>query len=183
MSAIGKDAGRRMIVIDPCRTEVADLADLHLALRSGTDAFLMGALLAMIVARGGQDDAFLAERTTGWDEVRAEREKVPVDAWLAAADISREQAEMAVTMIIDAASMTVRADVGVQQSRNSTLNAYLEKLLFLVTGNFLNLVAMASIHSAGADVGSLAARLGRSCHRAGADRRASPRPMICPRRS
>ncbi len=33
--------------------------------------------------------------------------------------------------------MTVRADVGVQQSRNSTLNAYLEKLLFLVTGNFL----------------------------------------------
>ena len=137
MSAIGKDSNRRMIVIDPRRTEVADLADLHLALRPGTDAFLLGALLAMIVARGGQDDAFLATRTTGWDEVRAELEKVPVDAWLAAADISREQAEAAVSMIIEAASMTVRADVGVQQSRNSTLNAYLEKLLFLVTGNFL----------------------------------------------
>ena len=137
MSSIGKDPNRKMIVIDPRRTEVADLADLHLALRPGTDAFLMGALLAMIVARGGQDDAFLADRTTGWDEVRVELEKVPVDAWLAAADISREQAEMAVTMIVEAASMTVRADVGVQQSRNSTLNAYLEKLLFLVTGNFL----------------------------------------------
>lgn len=137
MSAIGKDANRRMIVIDPRRTEVADLAELHLALRPGTDAFLLGALLAMIVARGGQDDAFLATRTTGWDEVRAALEKVPVDAWLAAADISREQAEAAVSMIIEAASMTVRADVGVQQSRNSTLNAYFEKLLFLVTGNFL----------------------------------------------
>jgi anaerobic selenocysteine-containing dehydrogenase len=137
MSAIGKDSNRRMIVIDPRRTEVADLADLHLALRPGTDAFLLGALIAMIVARGGQDDAFLASRTTGWDEVRTEFAKVPVDAWLAAADISREQAEAAVCMIIDAASMTVRADVGVQQSRNSTLNAYLEKLLFLITGNFL----------------------------------------------
>ena len=137
VSAIGKDPGRRMIVIDPRRTEVADLADLHLALRPGTDAFLLGALLAMIVARGGQDAAFLANRTTGWDEVRAELERIPVDAWLAAADISREQAETAVSMIIDAASMTVRADVGVQQSRNSTLNAYLEKLLFLITGNFL----------------------------------------------
>lgn len=137
MSSIGKDPNRKMIVIDPRRTEVADLADVHLALRPGTDAFLMGALLAMIVARGGHDDAFLADRTTGWDEVRVELEKVPVDAWLAAADISREQAEMAVTMIVEAASMTVRADVGVQQSRNSTLNAYLEKLLFLVTGNFL----------------------------------------------
>lgn len=137
MSAIGKDASRRMIVIDPRRTEVADLADLHLALRPGTDAFLLGALIAMIVARGGQDDAFLAERTTGWEEVRSEFAKVPVEAWLEAADINREQAEAAVTMMIEAASMTVRADVGVQQSRNSTLNAYLEKLLFLVTGNFL----------------------------------------------
>ena len=137
MSAIGKDPNRRMIVIDPRRTEVADLAELHLAVRPGTDAFLLGALLAMIVARGGQDDAFLADRTTGWDEVRVALEKVPVDAWLAAADISREQAEAAVSMIIEAASMTVRVDVGVQQSRNSTLNAYLEKLLFLITGNFL----------------------------------------------
>src|SRR3546814_3147706 len=126
-----------MIVIDPRRTEAADLADLHLALRPGADAFLLGALLALIVARGGQDDAFLAARTTGWDEVRTELEKVPVDDWLAAAAIRREQAEIAVSMIIDAASMTVRVDVGVQQSRNSPLNAYLEKLLFLVTVNFL----------------------------------------------
>ena len=137
MSAIGKDPNRRMIVIDPRRTEVADLADLHLALRPGTDSYLLGALLAMIVARDGQDHVFLADRTTGWDEVRAALEAVPVDAWLDAADISREQAEQAVTMIIAARSMTVRVDVGVQQARNSTLNAYLEKLLFLVTGHFL----------------------------------------------
>lgn len=137
MSAIAKDPARRMIVIDPRRTEVADLADLHLALRPGTDAFLLGALLAMIVARRGYDDEFLAAHTTGWEQVRTELERVPVDAWLAAADIPREQAEVAADMIIEAASMTVRVDVGVQQSRNSTLNAYLEKLLFLITGNFL----------------------------------------------
>ena len=40
-------------------------------------------------------------------------------------------------MIIAASSMTVRVDVGVQQARNSTLNAWLEKLLYLITGNFL----------------------------------------------
>jgi anaerobic selenocysteine-containing dehydrogenase len=137
MIAIGKDAGRRMIVIDPRRTEVADLADIHLALRPGTDAFLLSALLALIVAKGGADAAFLAGRTNGWDEVKAQLERVPVDAWLAAADVPRAQAEAAADMIIAAQSMTVRADVGVQQSRNSTLNAWLEKLLFLVTGNFL----------------------------------------------
>lgn len=137
MSAIGKNSSRRMIVIDPRRTEVADLADIHLALRPGTDAFLLSALLAMIVAKGGADAEFLAARTNGWDEVKAQLEQVPIDDWLAAADIPRAQAEAAAEMIIAASSMTVRADVGVQQSRNSTLNAYLEKLLFLVTGNFL----------------------------------------------
>src|SRR5687767_1812441 len=35
---------RSMIVIDPRRTETADAADLHLALRPGTDAFLLGAM-------------------------------------------------------------------------------------------------------------------------------------------
>src|SRR3546814_20763009 len=113
-----------MIVIDPRRTEAADLADLHLALRPGTDAFLLGALLALIVARGGQDDAFLAARTTGWDDVRTELEEVPVDDWLAAADISREKAEIAVSMIIHAASMTVRVHLGVPNSRNSQLKKW-----------------------------------------------------------
>ena len=136
MSAIGKDPDRQMIVIDPRRTEVADLADLHLALRPGTDAYLLGAILALIVAKGGQDDAFLASRTTGWAEVRAALEAVPIEDWLRVAEIGREQAEKAAAMIIAASSMTVRVDVGVQQARNSTLNAYLEKLLFLVTGNF-----------------------------------------------
>lgn len=137
VTTIGKDPARHMIVIDPRRTEVADLADLHLALRPGTDAYLLGALLGIIVARGGQDEAFLAARTTGWPEVRAALAKIPVDAWLAAAEIDRAQADAAVDMILAAASMTVRVDVGIQQSRNSTLNAYLEKLLYLITGNFL----------------------------------------------
>jgi anaerobic selenocysteine-containing dehydrogenase len=62
--------------------------------------------------------------------------KVPVDDWIRAADVSRADVETAVSMILAAPSMTVRVDVGLQQARNSTLNSYLEKLLFLLTGNF-----------------------------------------------
>ena len=39
-------------------------------------------------------------------------------------------------MILAARSMVVRVELGIQQSRHSTLNSYLEKLLYLVTGNF-----------------------------------------------
>ena len=60
LNGLRKDAQRKLIVIDPRRTETAEAADLHISLRPGTDAFLMGALLAELQRRGGFDEAFLA---------------------------------------------------------------------------------------------------------------------------
>ena len=136
IKAIRKDGARRLLVIDPRRTEVAEDADLHLRPRPGTDAFLLGAILSLIVRRGGEARDFLAERTVGFDIVREALLKVPVDDWVRAADVAPADVDAAVDMILAAPSMTVRVDVGLQQARNSTLNSYLEKLLFLLTGNF-----------------------------------------------
>ena len=136
LGEIRKDPGRRLLVVDPRRTEVAEHADLHLRLRPGTDAYLLGAILALIVRRGGEDRAFIDTHTVGFEAVRDVLLDVPVDDWIAAADVPRAHVETAVDMILAASSMTVRVDVGLQQARNSTLNSYLEKLLFLLTGNF-----------------------------------------------
>lgn len=136
VNEIKKTPARRMIVIDPRRTEVADVADLHLALRPGTDAFLLSALLAIILQRGGEAAEFVAARTTGFEEVRDVLLAVPVDAWIAHAGVERVEVERAVDMILAATSMVVRVELGIQQSRHSTLNSYLEKLLYLLTGNF-----------------------------------------------
>ena len=46
LNQIRKDPGRKLIVVDPRRSETAEMADLHLAVRPGADAFLLGALLA-----------------------------------------------------------------------------------------------------------------------------------------
>jgi anaerobic selenocysteine-containing dehydrogenase len=67
VNEIKKAPGRRMIVIDPRRTEVADVADVHLALRPGTDAFLLAAILAIILKRGGEAAEFLSRHTVGWE--------------------------------------------------------------------------------------------------------------------
>ena len=40
------DAGAKLVVIDPRRTETADEADLHLAIKPGSDVALMNGLLA-----------------------------------------------------------------------------------------------------------------------------------------
>ncbi|MET8560896.1 molybdopterin-dependent oxidoreductase [Streptomyces flaveolus] len=136
MNAFRNDPERKMIVLDPRRTETAAIADLHLGLRPGTDAYLLGAILALIVERRGQDEAFLHAHTDGFDDVAAALRRIPVDDWIARAEVTRAAVERAVDMILAARAMTVRVELGVQQGRNSTLNSYLEKLLYLVTGHF-----------------------------------------------
>ena len=136
LNGLRKDPLRKLIVVDPRRTETADAADLHIALRPGTDAFLLGALLAELMRRNAFDEIFLAAHTVGADEVKAALATVPVARWLAAADVGADAFAQLVQMVIDAKAMVVRVELGIQQGMNSTLNSYLEKLLYLMTGHF-----------------------------------------------
>lgn len=136
LNGLRKDPTRTLVVVDPRRTETADAADLHIALRPGTDAFLLGALLAELMRRNAFDEAFLAAHAVGADEVKAALAAVPVAEWLAAADVGADDFSRLVQMVIDAKAMVVRVELGIQQGLNSTLNSYLEKLLYLLTGHF-----------------------------------------------
>ncbi|MEV7143827.1 molybdopterin oxidoreductase family protein [Streptomyces tauricus] len=66
-----KENGGTLIVIDPRRTRTAEQADLHLAPRPGTDLALALGLLHLVVAQGRTDEAYIRERTSGWEEARA----------------------------------------------------------------------------------------------------------------
>lgn len=60
-----------LIVIDPRRTELARLADVHLMLRPGTNVPLLNALAHCLIALDLVDHAFIAARTEGYDALRA----------------------------------------------------------------------------------------------------------------
>jgi assimilatory nitrate reductase catalytic subunit len=66
-----KENGGKLIVIDPRRTRTAEQADLHLAPRPGTDLALALGLLHLVVAEGRTDEAYIQERTSGWEDARA----------------------------------------------------------------------------------------------------------------
>ncbi len=133
---IAKDPARTLIVIDPRRTETAAMADIHLPVRPGTDAFLLAAILATLVREGGEDREFLDARTTGFEAVRAALLEVPVEAYAARAGVAVEDVVRVAQRIAAAKSASVRVDLGLQQSLHSTLNSYLEKLLSLLPGHF-----------------------------------------------
>ena len=60
-----------VIVADPRWTETADLADLHLPLRPGSDIALLNGMLHVLWREGRLDQAFIDAHTSGWDELRA----------------------------------------------------------------------------------------------------------------
>lgn len=87
-------AGGRLVVVDPRRTKVAEQADLHLALRPGTDVVLAWAVAAELERGGAVDRAFVARHVEGYEEFMAgARPWTPARAaavtGLAEADIGR----------------------------------------------------------------------------------------------
>ena len=62
-----KARGTRIVVIDPRRTASCDGADLHLALKPGSDVALFNRLLVTLSQGGAVDEAFIA-RTQGFDD-------------------------------------------------------------------------------------------------------------------
>jgi assimilatory nitrate reductase catalytic subunit len=62
--------GGHLIVVDPRRTDTAQLASLHLQITPGTDLALANGLLHLAIEHGLVDHAYVAERTRGFDDVR-----------------------------------------------------------------------------------------------------------------
>jgi assimilatory nitrate reductase catalytic subunit len=65
-----RENGGRLVVVDPRRTPTAAAADLHLQPVPGTDLALAHGIVHVLVAEGLVDAAFVAERTSGFDDVR-----------------------------------------------------------------------------------------------------------------
>lgn len=136
LRALQKTPGKTMVVIDPRRTETARMAHHHLQLRPGTDAFLLAAMLAIIVREDLHDRAFIAAHCTGFAAVEQALREVPVEDYVRRADVPLSEVERISREFARAKRACVRVDLGVQHTLHCTLNGYLEKLLYLVTGHF-----------------------------------------------
>ena len=63
--------GTRLIVVDPRKTELAAMADVHLQLKPGTNILMFNALAHAIIDEGLADADFIANRVTEFEEFRA----------------------------------------------------------------------------------------------------------------
>ena len=143
---IARDPERSLIVLDPVRTETADLADFHLRTRPGTDAWCLAALLGTIVQEDLVDHGFLDEHAHGETGVLAALARYTGERLRRGMRSGRAAHPRCRTTHRAAESVATFEDLGIQQAPNSVLCSYLNKLLWLLTGNFAKPGAM-HLHS------------------------------------
>ena len=134
MEAIRARRGR-VVVVDPRRTESADLADEHLFIRPGTDAAWLAALVTEILRRGDRDAGRLAGDIRGIERlpdllVGFDADRVAGPTGIPAATTRRIACELA-----DAPTAVVYGRLGTHAAAFGTLASWLTDVLNLITGN------------------------------------------------
>ncbi len=135
LKQMAKDPDKILVAIDPRKSETAKIADIHIALRPGTDALLIKAMIAVIVSEGWENTHYLETCVDGWDRIRP---------WFTAFDISKALAvcRLEYEPVYDLCRLMTRTpwcfhqDLGIYMGRHSTLNSYLLYVLGAVCGIF-----------------------------------------------
>ena len=106
-----------VIVVDPRWTETADLADLHLPLRSGSDVALVNGMLHVLWKERRLDERFIARHTSGWDDLRRVIGRYPPERAAALTGLSTEAIVQAARRFGNARAALTLWSMGVNQSR------------------------------------------------------------------
>jgi anaerobic selenocysteine-containing dehydrogenase len=133
---IKNDPNRSMIVIDPRRSDTAAMADYHLAVRPGTDAWCLTALAAILVQENLVATEWLARHTTGYDRVAEALQRISVPNYARTCGVDLALLHQVAERIAKAKSVSMIEDLGVQMNLHSTLNSYLNRLVWLLTGHY-----------------------------------------------
>ncbi len=151
--------GGSLVVVDPRRTETAALATRHLAIRPGSDAYLLLALLHVIFAERLERPGRALDWSRGWEELRAACAPWPPARAAALTGIDAREIETLARELAAAPSAVAYGRVGVSTHPFGGLCCWLINALNAVTGN-LDRAGGAMFASPAVDTVELGTRLG-----------------------
>ena len=110
--------GATLIVVDPRRTALAKQADLHIALRPGTDLPVALALHRFLFEHRLADETFLRDHATGVAELRAAAAPWTIARAAAVAGLEPETLEQFVRLYATSSPALIRCGWGLERNRN-----------------------------------------------------------------
>ncbi len=127
--------GVKLIVLDPRQIDMAEIADIHLRQRSGSDvAWLMG-IQHVIVREGWHDKRYVEERCEGWEEYRESLENFTPDVVEAISGIPGKELCRAAEMFALSGVGAIYYSMGITQHTHGVDNVKAVANLAMLTGN------------------------------------------------
>ncbi len=130
-----RSRGGRIVVVDPRRSRTAEEADEHVAIRPGTDALLLFALVHVLFAEGPVDTGPVGEWLSGLDEVEELAAPFPPDAVAPACGVPADTIARMARELAAAPSAAVYGRIGTTTQEFGTLASWLVDVLNALTGN------------------------------------------------
>lgn len=127
--------GAKIIAVDPRKTAVAEMADVHLQLLPGTDIALLNGLMHVIYKEGLHDPEFIAARTAGFEELVPILEKYPPEVASALTRVPAEKIVEAARLYGRSRRATILYAMGITQHVAGTANVRALANLVMLTGN------------------------------------------------
>jgi nitrite reductase (NADH) large subunit len=136
LAARGRSGARpRLVVIDPRRTASAEVADIHVPLRPGSDAVFLTGLLAELARRGRLDDRYVADHTENFEATLAVLPDFAPERVEAECGVPRALFERVADAWAEASAALTLWAMGVNQSAHGTDTVNAITNLHLATGH------------------------------------------------
>ena len=130
-----KMPGRKIIVIDPRRSETAMNADHHYALKPRSDLYLLYTLANLLIRRDWIDHDFIDQHTNHYEEFSAFVEDFTLQRGAAETGLSEEEIEQLAQLIHNGKAVSFWWTMGVNQGYEAVRTAQAIMNLAFLTGN------------------------------------------------
>ena len=126
--------GTKLIVMDPRRSDLARVAHRFLQFKPDTDVAMLNAMMNVIVTEGLVEEAFIASRTIGYEELRANVATYTPEAMAPICGIDAETLRYVARLYARSKGSMILWGMGVSQHVHGTDNARCLIALALMTG-------------------------------------------------
>jgi anaerobic selenocysteine-containing dehydrogenase len=127
--------GGRLVVVDPRSTRTAAMADQHLAIRPGTDAYLLAALATEITSKGLADLGDLTGQVSGLDELSGLLADFTPELASRLCDVPAPTIRTLARDLATAPAAAVYGRLGTSATEFGTITSWLVDVLNVLTGN------------------------------------------------
>ena len=127
--------GKKLIVLDPVKTELAKMADYHIQLRPGTNVAVLNMMLYYILESGLEKKSFIKKRCEGFENFAKRIKKLNIEALEKACGVNRQLIKEAAIAYAAANNSMEFHGLGVTEHTQGSKTVMLIADLAMITGN------------------------------------------------